>query len=273
VVVTDGQTLTNLDENGIVVGTPSPLPTSADSGLPATFGGTDLWTVVQGGGLEVLHGDAYPNKPAVYPDLNGNKQPAWWELVTVGLVYDAIPWQEAPPYGLGVTAQEQDQVLEVALGTLRDAYKAFLVTFTASATEKRLIYIKNGIGGGAAGITHEVDYFSNVYFWTVANTLLDTVGCGDKVLVACTTRSRPDLLNALGRGLGATMAHELGHQNSLWWTTHRAPESCYDHLTSVTLRHFFGLPLEWSDEAIARMRDILLPAPPPPVKWNSGPFR
>jgi hypothetical protein len=68
--------VTTLDEHGEVVGTPSPLPTSAISGLPATYGGGDLWPVVDGEKMSLLCGGAYFNEPTVHPDLNRLPQPA-----------------------------------------------------------------------------------------------------------------------------------------------------------------------------------------------------
>jgi hypothetical protein len=79
------------------------------------------------------------------------------------------------------------------------------------------------------------------------------------------------LVTALGRGLGATAAHEVGHQATPFkgvtpFTFHTTTcTNCYDftlpaHVPGVPDRYpreyFFG-PLQWSENAQKAMRDAL----------------
>ncbi len=72
------------------------------------------------------------------------------------------------------------------------------------------------------------------------------------------SKTRAQLLEGLGRGVGATAAHELGHQVGLEFSTHAACDDCYDGPSATNAAHFFG-PLRWSDPARAVMGRVLPP--------------
>lgn len=67
-----------------------------------------------------------------------------------------------------------------------------------------------------------------------------------------------DLVEALARGIGATAAHELGHQYGLGFTHDVSCSDCYDGGTSDTRAHYFG-PLHWSQRAQEEMKKVLPP--------------
>ena len=73
------------------------------------------------------------------------------------------------------------------------------------------------------------------------------------------TESRCTVHPKLGRGIGATAAHELGHQAGLGFATDSRCEDCYDGNTSTRNVHFFG-EKHWSDAALTRMKHVLPPA-------------
>jgi hypothetical protein len=75
VVVTDGDLLTTLDENGEVVGTPTQLPASATSGSPATYGGGALWTLIDDARMSLLKGEGFTRYSSAYPNPDGASQP------------------------------------------------------------------------------------------------------------------------------------------------------------------------------------------------------
>ena len=69
---------------------------------------------------------------------------------------------------------------------------------------------------GAAGATYPASRVSSARLDVLWNAELAAVGCTD--LSHC-TKTRPELLTGLGRGIGATGSHELGHQAGLSFAT------------------------------------------------------
>jgi hypothetical protein len=79
-------------------------------------------------------------------------------------------------------------------------------------------------------------------------------GCGG--LAACGKKTRAEMVEALGRGIGATGAHELGHQVLLGFSLDSRCVDCYDSHTSTTSEHFLGVK-HWSNDALVVMRRVL----------------
>lgn len=259
-------------ETGLVLGGPSgpqgwPTLAGLRHAMPRPDGswiGTDA-----SGGVAAVAGSTTLG-PALgwnYPGGNAqNQRAANWKPLIVGVLYNSIPWDTIP-----LSAAEREVVVNTALQTLKDAYAGFWVTFTASPLEPHLIKVKNALGDGAAGRTEWIrdpSYgvvratTSDVYFWTIYHMLLDVVGCGTVDLLGCTTYSRGDLLQALGRGIGGTMAHELGHQRGCAWTNDVVGcAACYDAKV-MSRQSYFGQS-KWSEGARTVMVEKLLPAPPP----------
>jgi hypothetical protein len=97
---------------------------------------------------------------------------------------------------------------------------------------------------------------SRVHFEEVCHALLAVVGCID-INERC-EKSRRDLVEALGRGIGATAAHELGHQVGFRFAVDAPCDGCYDGRTAQTYEHFFA-EQHWSDAALSIMRGVLPP--------------
>src|SRR5207249_1664899 len=83
---------------------------------------------------------------------------------------------------------------------------------------------------------------------------LAALNCDD--IDRCPSETSERFLEGLGRGIGATAAHELGHQAGLHFSRDGACADCYDGNTAKTYVHFFG-EKHWSNDALAIMRAVL----------------
>ena len=162
---------------------------------------------------------------------------------------------------------EQARVKAMALQTLQDAFRGFDVTVRETRDADRLIVVDKGFVAGLrplgqpapVGETLPFAWVSRVHFDELCGTLLTVAGCAGAA--SRCTKTRPELVGALGRGIGATAAHELGHQTGLRFALDARCDSCYDGGTSNTYEHFFGSQ-HWSDAALTMMRRVLPPEAP-----------
>ena len=72
----------------------------------------------------------------------------------------------------------------------------------------------------------------------------------------CDAKTRAELVDGLGRGIGATAAHELGHQAGLGFSHDARCDDCYDGDASTSYAHFFAAK-HWSGAALAQMQRTL----------------
>src|SRR5205814_9033601 len=159
------------------------------------------------------------------------------------------------------TAEERAIGGRTAFGRLRRAFDGFAVRFEegierGSARSSRVEdtpYGRPALLFGAAGVTYPAARVSSVRFDVLVNEELAAASCAS--LARC-TRTRAEMLDGLGRGIGATGAHELGHQAGLGFARDAPCDDCYDSKSSATSAHFFGRK-HWSDVALARMRGTL----------------
>jgi hypothetical protein len=166
--------------------------------------------------------------------------------------------------GQTLTADEQARIKRTALATLRGALSDFDVHVAEDGPAARTIKIEDTPYGrmlnfGASGMTYPVSMVSIVRFDILANNVLAAAGC--ETLDGCAASTRGELVEGLGRGIGATAAHELGHQAGLGFSHDARCDDCYDGDTSTSYAHFFGAK-HWSDGARAQMRRTL------PIKNN-----
>ena len=183
--------------------------------------------------------------------------------VRVGLAFDN-DWQMGRE---ALTLQEQARVKAVALVTLQEAFRGFDVSVRDGRAADRLIVVDKGFVAGLrpvgqpapVGETLPLAWVSRVHFDELCGTLLTVAGCAGAA--SRCTKTRPELVDALGRGIGATAAHELGHQTGLRFALDARCDTCYDGGTSNTYEHFFGSQ-HWSDTALTIMRRVLPPEPP-----------
>jgi RHS repeat-associated protein len=177
------------------------------------------------------------------------------KVITVGVEFPAA-------WDLGRDTLEQpviDLVKQTALQTMRDAYKDYNVLFNEGGGARK-IKVHNKVGQ-AVGVTWVTNGFSDLYLENFYNPLTNQLKCYP--LSECVREGHYDwntIAMALGRGIGATGAHELGHQVGLNFVQDIACDSCYDSDTAETRDHFFG-PLNWSERAKRKM-DIILPRRP-----------
>jgi hypothetical protein len=163
-----------------------------------------------------------------------------------------------------VSASEQALVKRTALQTLRRAYEGFGVQFSERAARDvsdRVIKVEDTPYGhppllyfGAAGMTFPATTVSSVRFDVLCVAELSVAHCRNAA--SCDTKTREELLEGLGRGVGATAAHELGHQAGFEFAIHSSCDDCFDGRSAVTGVHFFGVK-HWSDNATVRMRRVL----------------
>src|SRR5262249_25603144 len=140
--------------------------------------------------------------------------------IVVAVVFDGA-WK---PVGATLTGAEKSMVEQVALATLRGAYDGFDVRFEPvaapagrAARARRTVSIENTPyrsylsmvpPSGVAGVTYRATTSSSVRPDVLINLELAAVHCHD---IDHCVKSRAELLRGLGRGIGATAAHELGH--------------------------------------------------------------
>jgi hypothetical protein len=164
-----------------------------------------------------------------------------------------------------LTDREESLVRNTALQTLRDAYSGFNVHFTDDPSGERLMKVEDapyrsyGPGSiavpGAVGETYPVAKVSSVYPDALYALELAAVGCQD--IIGCDSKTRQELVEGLGRGVGATAAHELGHQAGLHFSGDSRCDDCYDSHSANTYVHFFGTK-RWSTDALTIMKRVLL---------------
>jgi hypothetical protein len=184
-----------------------------------------------------------------------------------------------PPINVGVvfenawrlgseTLNESDQLIvkRAAIDTLRRAYLGFDVHFVEGTSADRLIRIEDTpfasdkhafMALGAVGATYPLATASSVRFDALFYAELVAAHCADAMHCS---KSRKELLEGLGRGIGATGAHELGHQAGFRFAIHSRCDDCFDSSTATSAEHFFGQK-HWSDGAVEIMRRILPPLP------------
>lgn len=142
-------------------------------------------------------------------------------------------------------------IKQTAYATFKKAFSGYTVDSVEGEGGNRKIVISDELGSGV-GATYPTTYLSTVYFPNVKATL------GAVVTSNNINKNSTEMLEALGRGLGATAAHELGHQFGLEFSTHPKSQGFYDTeaLNETSVDHFFG-ELRWSPFAMEKMNNVL----------------
>jgi hypothetical protein len=192
---------------------------------------------------------------------------AWLALLTLSIaacrgspqpLTVAVNFQNSWTFdGVALTGPEIHVVQSAALKTLRDAYAGFRLQFMEAASGPRVITVEDTpysspVYLGATGITYAASFGSSVRADVLFRLMLSAAACPD--FTTC-RKPRDELLRAFGRGLGATAAHELGHQTGFRFARDSRCEDCYDG-RATSSGHFFGHK-HWSAEAEAIMRRVL----------------
>ena len=168
----------------------------------------------------------------------------------------ANTWRVA---GDELTAQERSRLAAAALDAMRAAFSGFDVMIVEAPSGARLIRVEDTPAVrtpffGVAGVTYPAARTSSVRFDVLANLELAVVRCRD--VAHCAAMPRGALVDGLGRGVGATAAHELGHQAGFRFALDSGCDDCYDGGASASYAHFFGRQ-HWSDRALHIMRQTL----------------
>jgi uncharacterized membrane protein len=161
--------------------------------------------------------------------------------------------------GEDLTTEERARLTRAALDAMRAAFAGFDVVIAEASSGARLIRVEDTPAVrtpffGAAGVTYPAARTSSVRFDVLANLELAVVHCRD--FAHCAAMPRGALVNGLGRGVGATAAHELGHQAGFRFALDSRCDDCYDGNTSTSYAHFFGQK-HWSDRALQIMNRTL----------------
>jgi RHS repeat-associated protein len=131
-----------------------------------------------------------------------------------------------------LSSDEIDIVKDRAMDTMRNAYKGFNVRFNEGGPGSRTIKIVNQYNS-SLGQTVNISRESYVYMQD-HKLNLDSI-----IKTRNMTISRTEYLEAFGRGVGATAAHELGHQANFGWTLDRTAEPATYDYDSGGYEHFF----------------------------------
>jgi hypothetical protein len=157
-----------------------------------------------------------------------------------------------------LTPSERTVVVRTALDTLRGAFDGFAVRIVEASGGARVVRVEDTPFSsvqlfGESGVTFPTAIVSSVRADLLANATLASVHC--RAIVPCPT-ARWQIVEGWGRGIGATAAHELGHQRGFRFALDVACDDCYDGRASTSYAHFFGRK-RWSDGARAIMARTL----------------
>jgi hypothetical protein len=160
--------------------------------------------------------------------------------------------------GQPLTQDERTLAKATALRTLQDAFDGFDVQFLEGEGGARHVKVQDTDYGpkvllGAVGTTFPMGKTSRVRFDALVHAELIAAKCIR--FDSCNGRVRLEMIEGLGRGLGATIAHELGHQAAFGFAVHSDCPDCYDG-ASTSLAHFFGRK-RWSERASQIMLHVL----------------
>src|SRR5689334_16036408 len=158
-----------------------------------------------------------------------------------------------------LTTEERCRLTRAALDGMRAAFSGFDVVIAEAPSGARLIRVEDTPAVrtptfGAAGVTYPAARTGSVRFDVLANLELAVVHCRD--FAHCAAMPRGALVDGLGRGVGATAAHELGHQAGFRFAVDSRCDDCYDGNASASYAHFFGQK-HWSDRALQIMNRTL----------------
>jgi RHS repeat-associated protein len=161
-----------------------------------------------------------------------------------------------------LSSAEIQDVKSTAKTEFERAYRGFNVEIDETAERKIIINDDWGSGMGTSGGTENgstapagFSATSFVYYNVLKfgiNEINSKMGLN---------KSRSELVHGLGQGIGATAAHELGHQANLEYISHNVTQGYYDSKETTAEgggdTHFFG-QLKWTPEALEKMNRVLL---------------
>lgn len=160
--------------------------------------------------------------------------------------------------GVELTDEERRRIQDMALRTLRGAFAGFDVHVGDAEAGHRIVVEDTPYSSklylGSVGVTVPTATVSSVRIDSLYYAELGVLRC--ETLVRCPAKTRDEIITGLGTGIGATAAHELGHQRGLEFTRHSACDECYDGTRATSYQHFFG-EKHWSADALKIMTAVL----------------
>jgi hypothetical protein len=204
---------------------------------------------------------------------------------------DGSDWDNSLRTSDGLTDPEIETIKELARSTMVDAFKGYAVEIRVGTIENgirdkthRQADVDPDLGTPVFANGQTDGLFSQVHLGTLSSSFKSAFDCpnssdcrGTKISVMAqpgqTGFGLAYLVTALGQGIGATAAHEFGHQ-PIRFTFHneckfegadhkiRHVGSCYDYvgMSGKFPRDYFVGKLEWSPQA-RRAMQIALPRP------------
>jgi RHS repeat-associated protein len=159
-------------------------------------------------------------------------------------------WESIDGKGL-LNESEILTVKQTAYATFKEAFSGFNVNSIEGGGGDREIYVSKQLGDGV-GATYPISKSSIVYYPNMRFTLNEVVKSNNL------SKTRFEMIEALGKGLGATAAHEIGHQYGLEFISHQPAQGFYNtkELNSTSVDHFFG-KLKWSPDTFEKMNSLL----------------
>ncbi len=258
--------------NGSISGSEFPLGGLATQVIPGLWTGWAIGPTLVMGFESVVASTAFS-----YGEV-GNAMGSRAEPEEIRIYVDFKAGWDVPLNGL--TPPELQVVKETARETIEQAFQGYAVRAILGTTDAKLsrsirrVYI-DGINNGENGETLPIRLYSDVHMGTLFSSFKSAFDCGEGKDCRATafddmpTRSgfaRGVLVTALGRGTGATVAHEFGHQDSLFagvrsFTFHTTEcHDCYDFglpdpppPDARYPREYFLGPLVWHPQARAVM--------------------
>ena len=167
--------------------------------------------------------------------------------------------------GSALLEEDRFVVKDAALVTLRHAFDGFAVRFAETPTGGRTVLVEDTPYATnasdrlyAAGLTYPLSVVSRVRIDVLFKDELAAIHCSALQVCGMPTH---EVLHGLGRGVGATAAHELGHQ--VGFAVDTACDDCYEGGSATSYAHFFS-EKHWSDRVIERMKQVLPQEAPAP---------
>jgi len=170
-------------------------------------------------------------------------------VVEVGFWFDGVTFEMSPldvqQLGGPVTDDEKAMIREVALNELRTAYSKLRVRLTDNRRAYYRIRVVQGpledaskMSRGASGQTTVMGPMGG------DSTVSYLVSVRGAFAYAPAGATRRDILEGIGRGVGRTAVHELGHQLLGSQSAHGNDERSYEYGSPDRIGQYYG-PIHW----------------------------
>jgi hypothetical protein len=165
-----------------------------------------------------------------------------------GLHLVAFDWRNRFTLGKGELTPEEVEVVKLwTYQTVRLAYSGFAVTVSEGGGTNRMVVKQSGSLGGYAGSTLLGQAASEIGYDILENHAR---------FYAPNKNDRRGIAAGIGRGIGATAAHELAHQVGVPWMDQTRDPNGYDFHSSDRFSQYYG-QLHWIPANIPELQKRL----------------